>query len=480
MTSNDDALSLDMVSLRNYIAGPVRVDGAEILRDAFTGRIPGAVELIRFTCALRLNRRTRRSIDDVRTEFSRQPSQRGRWFAGLESAVFAQWRVLRQQCAPRGEALASSSRIGHLSRRTQRELRPSGLVAPNRLTVAERSAAAARSIWDFVDRAQVVLWMDNWCWLRWGTDPVRPSYSQNVTVMAILRLDTLTNRTSMSTRTVLLPAFPGHVDLPYVMRHLENAVALCLSSCSRLLTAVAGINRADIDASWIRVPLDLQRENMRSLQWRPLTLAEQNVSATVDLLDLLHSAREVQRHSGRHMPLLVDENIHYRVLRMLYSAPFAPFDMHRYLEDVPLVYGVWHAYKHTLTVVYRVYLPVLVHLEAADAGTTPALVARSHRRVLYMEKLFAALLVARGRVLEHLEARLALYRSSARPVRNYANQILEGLHDLLTFYAPALLQLGLGFFTETLELSPAHIGGTCASVRSPLFTQFTCSVTCVK
>ena len=180
---------------------------------------------------------------------------------------------------------------------------------------------------------------------------------------------------------------------------------------------------------------------MRSLQWRPLTLSEQNVSATVDLLELLQTARDVQQRTGRLMPLLVDENIHYRVMRMLYSAPFARFDLHEYLGEIPLLYGVWHAYKHTVTVVYRVYLPVLVHLELVTAGADRT-VARSHRRVLYMEKLFAALLLSRDHVLDQLRARLTAYRTSGADLRNYACQLLQGLHELLTCYAPALLHLG--------------------------------------
>ena len=439
MSGTPGYLNLDVMSLRNYLAGPVRTDGNQILTDAFIGQDPGALELVRFTSALRVNPRTRRTLTMVQREFSRPVTQRARWLAALELSLFAQWRVMRQHCAPREDRAAPTTRIAHLSRRTQRELRPSGLVPPNTATVVQQTAAAARFIWDYIHRTQCVLWMDNWCWLRWGTDPVHPSYSQNVTVMAVLRLDVLTGRTSLPTRTVLLPTFPGHVDVPYLVRHLENAVALCLSATPRLLTAVNGINRADLDPSWIRVPLDLQRTDMRSLQWRPLTLSEQNVSATLDLLELLETVRDVQRHSGRTTPLLVDENIHYRILRMLYSAPFLGFDLHRYLADVPLLYGIWHAYKHTVTVVYRVYLPVLVHLETLDAGTTAP---RSHRRVLYMEKLFAALLLGRDHVLAHLRTRLAAFRQEGRSTRNYAFQLLEGLHDLLTFYAPALLHLG--------------------------------------
>ena len=88
-----DTLTLDMASLRNYVAGPVRVDGGQILADAFGRGIVGAVELVRFTCCLRVNARTRRSPAEVQAEFNRVPSQCARWYTTLESTVFAQWRV---------------------------------------------------------------------------------------------------------------------------------------------------------------------------------------------------------------------------------------------------------------------------------------------------------------------------------------------------------------------------------------------------
>ena len=118
MTDSEDTLVLDMVALRNYIGGSVRTAGEDILADAFVRQDPGAMQLIRFTCSLRRNRRTRRSLADVQREYSRPVSQRARWLRTLETAVFAQWRVLRQQCAPQHVSAASSSRIGHLSRRT--------------------------------------------------------------------------------------------------------------------------------------------------------------------------------------------------------------------------------------------------------------------------------------------------------------------------------------------------------------------------
>eukprot|EP00667_Euglena_gracilis_P020534 EG_transcript_22263 len=146
----------------------------------------------------------------------------------------------------------------------------------------------------------------------------------------------------------------------------------------------------------------MQRDAMRSLRWRPFSLTEQTVSSNRDLLQLLETVLQLQARSGRQLPLLVDENIHYRILRLLYSAPALRFRMGEHLANVPLLYGIWHAYKHTVTVVYRAFFPVLAHLEVpVGAGGSRQLTTslRSHRKVLYMEKLFASLLLTRADVL---------------------------------------------------------------------------------
>ena len=415
----------------------------QILTDAFSLRIPGAIELVRLVLGVRWNVRTRRSLEDARREFSRAASQRSVWMHRLATSLMVQWRSLRRQALPHAaEAAGNAGPLAHASRRTRRVLRPTGLVGPPLPTLSERAAVAARAVWRDIDHRQCVLWMDNWCMLRWGTDPANPDYSQNVTALAVLNLDALLNR-PVVTRSATVPDFPGHPDIGYLLRHAAGAAALCVSGATRLHSTVAAINRERLGRHDVRVPLDLVRTGMRSLQWRALSLAEQTVSSNVDLLRLMASVREIQRRTSHPLPLLVDENVHYRLLRMMYATSFETYDVRRYLGDVPLVYGIWHAYKHTLLVVYRAYLPVLVHLEN-PRGMQANTVGRTHRKVLFMEKMFAALLLCRPQVESHLEASVSAIRAVRGGTRSpsYATQLVLGLHDLLTFYVPALLQLG--------------------------------------
>ena len=56
---------------------------------------------------------------------------------------------------------------------------------------------------------------------------------------------------------------------------------------------VTNLSGVPIDSSWIRVPLDETRDARQSLQWRPLTLSENRVSESTELLHVLQELLEL-------------------------------------------------------------------------------------------------------------------------------------------------------------------------------------------
>ena len=99
-------------------------------------------------------------------------------------------------------------------------------------------------------------------------------------------------------------------------------------------------------------------------------LSEYTTSGQLDLLQLLSEVRVVQRHTRKNLPLLVDENIYYRVFKLMHGISTAGFDVAQWLCSVPLIYGVWHPYKYCLLAVYRAFFPIFVLLETtcSDPG----------------------------------------------------------------------------------------------------------------
>ena len=53
--------------------------------------------------------------------------------------------------------------------------------------------------------------------------------------------------------------------------------------------------------------------------------------------------------------LLVDENIHYRIQKLLYGAKNQRWNICGYLRYLPVDYGVWYAYKFVVKHTFRVF-----------------------------------------------------------------------------------------------------------------------------
>ena len=345
-----------------------------------------------------------------------------------------------------------------MTERSSRLLSHTGAVDRDRRTLQERADQAARSLWADIQGKQIVLWLDNWYWEVYQADPETSNASQNVSAWAVLVVDNLTG-SRLVTRSSRITSWTGHSTLLQLFGEVDSLGRSLTNTVSELGRRLTRVDQCPFQREDVRVPLDVKRPRIRSLQWQPWALSQLKVSSNLDMLKLMHEARAVQAHSGQPMPLLVDENVHYRLARLLYGSSYHPWDMAGYLRQVPVLYGVWHPYKHCLTVVYRAFFPVLAHLEAVGAPVVGSKV-RAHRKVLYMEKVFAALFLTARDVQLQLESKIATVGSHVVPsgtdVATTSNQVpgssetgsrlthelLLSVQRLLQVYVPALFILG--------------------------------------
>ena len=137
-----------------------------------------------------------------------------------------------------------------------------------------------------------------------------------------------------------VPAFPGHKSLGEILVALPQLAQDLSRVAARLCAGVTIIVEEDLDHTQIRVPLDIHRVGMQSLQWYPYLLTELSVGNQADLLSILHDLHELQRHTRRPVPLLVDMDIHYRVMKLLYGVSTSGFNMSLKMNLVPVLYGV--------------------------------------------------------------------------------------------------------------------------------------------
>ena len=75
----------------------------------------------------------------------------------------------------------------------------------------------------------------------------------NVSALAVLRI-------------AEIEPFPGHMKLGLVLRQVEPLAIAVQRSVGQLVRQIGGTISGEIDRTWIRIPLDFHREDMKALQ----------------------------------------------------------------------------------------------------------------------------------------------------------------------------------------------------------------------
>ena len=172
-------------------------------------------------------------------------------------------------------------------------------------------------------------------------------------------------------------------------------------------------------------------------------LSDLVVGETKDLVRILSDLQVVQQHTVYHLPLLCDENIHYRVLKLAYSETYKKYDIRKFLSRTPLVYGTWHPYKYLITVLYRSYFPILTYLLYGKLA--PGKELPSFPKLIFIERLFASLLHVGTRARALIQAVLHDYQRrlpSLGAADRHALKILQAVDVLLFQYIPAVFIIG--------------------------------------
>lgn len=104
---------------------------------------------------------------------------------------------------------------------------------------------------------------------------------------------------------------------------------------------------------------------------------------------------------------------------------------------------LWHAYKYLVKTVHRVFFAVFSLLENPDSKSGDRVVAQ--RKLLFLEKLFASLLLGAPKVKEQLKNRIKeLQGQDAESSQSRCTllKVLVAMDDLLFFFLPAVFRVG--------------------------------------
>ena len=338
--------------------------------------------VLTFPQRLRFNKRMRHSLSAAKRQEVK------RWVRILRQKGWNLYLLMRQRAVPNRKKPGNTT--GYLTqteRRTNVQLGQADAAAD---TVDEQAAAALKATWSLVLSSCCVLWIDIWYRAQYTTHPDESDRSQNCTAMAVLHL---------KQRPTYWAGHPAIEDLAAPKTTVARALQQRERRIPQTLRDMGYADGCVPDTGNVRAPLDVRRD-ARTVQapvWRPFALSKEKVTGGVGLLNLLHFANDVAQQTNRVLPLLVDENIHYRILKLLYGAKNQRWNVRGYWRYVPAVYGVWHAYKFVVTHTFRVFWPILTYLR--KGLLQPGSTILSYPKLIVMEKTIAALMLATPRIL---------------------------------------------------------------------------------
>ena len=132
----------------------------------------------------------------------------------------------------------------------------------------------------------------------------------------------------------------------------------------------------------IRASLDIAPDPLPNPGWKPLLLNTHQVSSYKHLVEVLDYIASLSNHTHPSMPILGDENIHKRCLKLLYSDRTQRWNWREKLKRTPVLYDCWHPYKYLVTNVWRrshslfVYFPFVRLAVGKTVGSYPKLRVR--------------------------------------------------------------------------------------------------------
>ena len=165
--------------------------------------------------------------------------------------VYTMMQLCRKMALPEEKAVGS---MISASRGMRRQLSHASLAAGQLPPLGQQAHAKTNAIWRSMAGKHVVVQFDNWYRRRYCSDPVRPDCCLNVTAMSVLH-------------TAAIAMYPGFPTLDDLLQRIPQTAQTIATSFREFPRAVDALRRDPPEAQYVRVPLDVHRDSIRSLQW---------------------------------------------------------------------------------------------------------------------------------------------------------------------------------------------------------------------
>ena len=356
--------------------------------------------------------------------------QWARWLTNFSNEAYYVWLGMRRMALPQAAVPSGESTIA-VMRADSRKLVHAGITKPSRLSIADQGALQFRKLWRSIVRRDIVMWVDNWWHAQFRANSVKPNVCLDVTAIAVLH-------------TTPLPHFLGHPSLRDLVDRVDTVAMAFVQQHTEMLKVCTNMCNTPISRRTIRAPLDVAREAGRQqLFCKPFGIYESRIGQNQELLELLDMLRTTQRHCQKPMALLVDCNIHYRVLKFLYSRATIDWNFPDWLRGISLIYGVWHPYKHVCNIIWRKFFPLFSYITTPVFGAGARIY--NHPKLIVIEKTIAALLLSAPDIRAQLRQKITQFEGRANQAALNTQdglRILRGLESHLNYYLPAIFVVG--------------------------------------
>ena len=157
----------------------------------------------------------------------------------------------------------------------------------------------------------------------------------------------------------------------------------------------------------IRAPLDIIGEvPAKRPHWRPLCLSKEEVSSNLWLLNLLQFTADLAQHTRPIVPVLCDENIHYRICKMMYGEKTTRRNVRLFLRSHPILYGFWRAYKFCVTQTLCSFWPIVNFLRKGSLRSGENV--SCFPKLITMEITVGGLMLGMGRQIRRPKNKMSL------------------------------------------------------------------------
>ena len=289
--------------------------------------------------------------------------------------------------------------------------------------------------WRWMENRQVCVWIDN-CYIKhYGTHQTIQDQSQNCRALCVVGIP------------CRLPYFRGHPTIDVLIGSIGSVAAALVRmkrSFHGIVTDVGLLADRPAAIPSIRAPLDIVRDPLPNPGWKPLLLSTHQVSSYKGLVEVLNYIAPLSNHTHPIVPILVDENIHKRCLKLLYSDRMQRWNWHEKLKRTLVLYGSRHPYKYLVTNVWRRFHSLFVYFRFGRLRLGKAV--GSYPKLRVMERTIAGILNCAPHFLRQLRRKAnrlqAVADHGGTAIDRLKSEVCKAMVNLLHNWFPLVLYCG--------------------------------------